>query len=303
MVSNNVVRLLAKPTRAAEYGATKATEMFRSVASSERTVLVQGAQSYRAFRKAFGELAEDEARRAYLDMIDRAITARASDTSGWASLYEAADFMREHEEFWTELGFATFEDYWRDRAGRYFSSLHELEAAYNYAVVACPELFNVDWNEATQQAQAVARIRQVPAAMPHGIKRTHGGHYLTEEDASARVIEGGDWVDRGGESFEYRVSRIKRDRPDVFNQMVAGAFFKKTQTGVVTIDLKAAEAAAGTRKPKVRPQKELSGRARMLASTVKNQLRNNTSQNVFIDGLLNLPWVVNALKARGWKKD
>src|SRR5262245_42975084 len=126
-------------------GATKAAPMFREVVVPAKAVIVQGARSYRAFRKAFSGIAEDEARRAYLDTIDRAITAKAADMSSWASLYEAADFMREHEEFWKALGFKTFEAYWRDRAGGYFASWRHLETAYNYAVIACPELFKVDW--------------------------------------------------------------------------------------------------------------------------------------------------------------
>jgi hypothetical protein len=73
------------------------------------------------FRKAYGELIEDDAKRAYLDAIDRTITANVSYTSDWASLYEAADFLREHDEFWKELGFESFEDYWRDRAGNYLA--------------------------------------------------------------------------------------------------------------------------------------------------------------------------------------
>lgn len=304
MSQKSVVRLDIKPGRMAASGDAAAFPIFEQISAPAKSVYVQGARSFREFRRAFDALVEEEARRAFLDTVDRAITTRASDTSSWASLYEAADFLREREEFWKELGFSSFESYWRNRVGEYFSNWHELESAYNYAVIACPELFNVDWNEASQRSQQVARIRQIAPAASHGGVRTHSGQYRTVEDAAARVIEGGDWVHKGGESFEYRVSKIKRDRPDIFDDMVAGKFFKKTQTGVVTIDLKAAEAAAGTNEPRKRPKKEMLGRARQLVSSVKNQLRQAPeSQRVFLDELLNLPWVVKALKARGWRKD
>ena len=307
----NSVHIQVKPGRVDASGAAKASPMFREVTTPAKAVIVQGARSYSEFRKAFNAIAEKDARRAYLDQIDRAIAAKASDTSSWASLYEAADFLREHDEFWKELGFATFEDYWRDRAGEHFDNWRELEEAYNYGVVACPPLFKISWKEARQQAQQVARIRQI-AAMSMGmngsnqhVKRTHNGHYPTEDDARARVWEGGEWVDHGGNSFEYRVSKIKRDRPDVFDRMVAGDFFKSTQSGVVMIDLKAAEEAAGRNDPKPpRPKREMLGRARQLVSAAKNQLRGAPeSQRVFIDELLNLPWFVRALKARGWRRD
>ena len=53
-------------------GASKASAMFREVASPAKAVIVQGARSYRAFRKAYSEIAEDEARSAYLKHHPRA---------------------------------------------------------------------------------------------------------------------------------------------------------------------------------------------------------------------------------------
>jgi hypothetical protein len=301
------IRLHVEPGRIDGAGVVAAAPLSRQVARRETAVIVKGAQTYREFRKTFGELAEEGARRAYLDTIDRAITAKTSDTSGWASLYEAADFIREHEGFWKELGFATFDAYWRDRVGDYFSDWRALEAAYNYAVLACPELFNVSFEEASQKAQLTNRLRQIEPLAELGanqhVKRTHTGHYPTEADAVNRVVQAAQWENLGSNSIQYRVAKIRRDKPEIYGQMLDGKFFKKTQTGVVMIDLKAAEAAAGMNEPKARPKKELMSRAKQLVTSVKNQLKeNNTSQRVFIDELLNIPWVIKALKARGWER-
>jgi hypothetical protein len=305
--NKNFVRLHVEPGRIDGAGVVAAAPLSRQVARRETAVIVNGAQTYREFRKAFGELAEDGARRAYLDTIDRAITAKTSDTSSWASLYEAADFIREHEEFWKELGFSSFDDYWRDRVGEYFSDWRELEMAYNYAVLACPELFAIDWNEASQMAQHLNHLRQIEPLAEHGsnqhVKRTHTGHYLSEDDAARRVAQAAAWENLGSTSLEYRVGKIRRERPDVYDRMLKREFFKKTHAGKVMIDLKGAEAAARLDKPRVRPKKEQLSRGKQLATGVKNQLKeSNTSQRVFIDELLNIPWVIKALKARGWER-
>lgn len=217
----------------------------------------------------YGRLETDEERRAFFDEFLK--VQRAGFGSAWVAIYQTVDLMRQNDWYWKSAGFDSFDAFWREQGEALFGQWAELEATYQYAHLAAPHLFEVDYDEAKALAQQLARFREVPAANPHGVrdpggkrgpKKLDGLHAPCNPVNPAEFIpelNGPEWRDgfnRGrlaskeaaGDSIK-RFARLRRDAPDVADRFLAGEFVQRFKNGKPPVpDLKAAEVAAGIRK-------------------------------------------------------
>ena len=195
--------------------------------------------------------------------------------TAWVSLYETLDLIRTTEWYWKDQGFESFESWWVANGTPLFGQWAELEATYNYAKLAAPHLFDVEYEEAKALAQQLAQYRDTPAAMSKGGNNPRGRNQHSEDESvhtrsttpspeSAVAIE--DYVldvrdpqfkdgfrkgvnsqKNGQEDVFRRFARLRRDNPDVAGQFLDGQFIRRFKNGKVEPDLKAAEVAAGLR--------------------------------------------------------
>lgn len=214
----------------------------------------------------YGRLETDEERKAFFDEFLK--VQRAGFGSAWVAIYQTVDLMRQNDWYWKSGGFDSFDAFWREQGEALFGRWAELEATYQYAHLAAPQLFEVSYDEAKAIAQELAQFRAVPAAMENGGKRPGAGRKnQTDERPTDSPIEPNhyvkemnspDWNDgfqqgqlakaAGGNSRFARFARLRRDSPDVADRFLAGEFVKRFKNGTVQPDLVAAEVAAGIRK-------------------------------------------------------
>lgn len=244
-------------------------------------------------RDRFASLENDEQREGFLDTI----TAKLDSNWGtWAKFYEAVAIIRDQSSYWKGKGFDSFESFWRTKAGPAFQSFKELESIYNFAKTACPELFGIDFDGAKQLLRKLEKLSAVPALGHHGGngRRIKKRLYSGTEEAHAAVSEAMKWHNAGGTSLEYRLAKIKRDRPDIAARILAGEYFKTLGTGQIGIDMAAAEREAygePTRKSQPKPSGVGSNVAKMIRSAAKSQ----AARQQVIDELRAIPWLVDAL--------
>lgn len=86
-----------------------------------------------------------------------------------------------------------------------------------------------------ERAKRRAKLKVVETAKPLGAIGDHGGDRKSDQDSK---IENGNLIS-GGNNSAYRVSRLKRDRPELAERIMAGEFKSVSE----------AERAAGLRKP------------------------------------------------------
>lgn len=281
--------------------ATSKLDRSAGVEDAHRAVPLIVMRANRNIRDALDNItkAEPERRQGALDELVRLLER---DPMRWAEVYEVADYLREQEDYWRAEGYEAFEDFWRHKASTAFASLKELEEAYNYAALACPDLFNMDWLEAKTEAGQIAKLRSVRPAQPNGVNVQHAksrSGELQESEALAKVQAGGRYVSKGTNTFERRVAKIKRDRPDIYADMEAGRYFRKTGSGAVTIDLIAAERDAYGDRPKKKSAKQLEDAAsrnvRRAIEHIRKVSKSSTARGMLIEELKATPWIVKAL--------
>ena len=226
----------------------------------------------------YGRLETDAERKAFFDEFLK--VQRAGFGSAWVAIYQTVDLMRQNDWYWQSAGFDSFDAFWREQGEALFGQWAELENLYHYAKQAAPELFELELKDAKAQAQIDllrANLSLIQPAAAHGGKRAGAGRpsenqvdrdklelnprqqaalsLLGPATEDARYQKG--WADgrndksRGGTSLRYRFERLRRDRPDIADRLLAGEakFFPIDKHGQVRIDMVAAEVEAELRKP------------------------------------------------------
>lgn len=215
----------------------------------------------------YGRLETEAERKAFFDEFLK--VQRAGFSSAWVAIYQTVDLMRQNDWYWQSAGFDSFDVFWQDQGQALFGQWAELEATYQYAHMAAPQLFEVDYDEAKAIAQQLARFRGVPAAASAdpAERGKLGGRPKKPADDCTQVIEPAHYVKEmnspeflegfqqgqrakadGGNGRYSRFARLRRDAPDVADRFLAGEFIKRCKNGTVLPDLVAAEVAAGIRK-------------------------------------------------------
>jgi hypothetical protein len=261
-------------------------------------------------RNRFASLENDEQRQGFLDSI----TAKLDSNWGnWAKFYEAISIIREQKEYWQAKGYDTFENFWRATAGPAFQSFKELEDIYNFAKTACPELFNIDFEGAKQLRKEMDELSAIPPLGLHGGERIKKRLYSETEEAHAAVRQAMTWHNAGGNSLEYRLAKIKRDRPDIAARILAGEFFKTLGTGQIGIDMAAAEYEAYgemVRKPKSKKPEPVkakvvdvsTGASDEVVRMIRSVAKSKTGREKVIAELREIGWLVEGLAENIKKK-
>lgn len=167
---------------------------------------------------------------------------RMSDISGtqWAKYYEAIAFLKENDWFWKTDGHADFDTFWQSHTGDGFKAWAELESMYNFAKIACPELFTITKSEAQELYRELEKLRTLPPSAPVGRPRKV---FATENEAKQRILEVAT-TRISGQSLEKRFARLRRDAPEIAARFLQGEFLRKTTAGLLYIDMASAERIA-----------------------------------------------------------
>lgn len=215
----------------------------------------------------YGELETDKERKGFFDEFLK--RQRSGFSEAWMCIYQTVDLIRENDWYWKDAGFDSFEAFWQEQGQALFGKWAELEATYQYAHMAAPQLFEVNYDEAKALAQQLARFRTVAPAMTKADAGRIGGK--SSKACASRAsnpvnpsdfipeMNSAEWRDgfeRGrnsskdaaGDSIK-RFARLRRDHSEIADQFLAGEFVKRFKNGKPPVpDLKAAEVAAGIRK-------------------------------------------------------
>jgi|GEM_PF-4334564 len=219
----------------------------------------------------YGELETDKERKAFFDEFLK--RQRNGFGEAWMCIYQTVDLIRENDWYWKEAGFDSFESFWQTQGQALFGKWAELEATYQYAHMAAPQLFEVNYDEAKALAQQLARFRTVAPAMTTKEQRKEAADRRwamrgLAQAAASNPVNPSDFIpemnspewrdgfergrnaskDAAGDSIK-RFARLRRDHAEVADQFLAGEFVKRFKNGKPPVpDLKAAEVAAGIRK-------------------------------------------------------
>ena len=241
-------------------------------------------------RRRFHSLENDSQRSGFLDAI---VSKRGRNLGDWARFYEAVEIVREQDDYWKGKGYKTFENFWHDTAGPSFRSFKELEDVYNFAKTACPELFNIDFNGARQlrkRLKALSNTRSGQMATAGSSKKRL---YADTSEAHAALREAMQWHNAGGTSLEYRLAKLKRDRPDIAARVIAGEYFKYLRTGQIGIDMAAAERAAyGEKSRRLNRPVNVGERVYRI---IRESARSSSMRAEILEGLAKIGWVVDGL--------
>lgn len=214
----------------------------------------------------YGSLETDKERKGFFDEFLK--RQRSGFSEAWMCIYQTVDLIRENDWYWKQAGFDSFEAFWQTQGEALFGKWAELESTYQYAHMAAPQLFEVNYDEAKALAQQLAPFRVLPAAKNKGGQRGNTNaknesddhpirfpvdpsHYVTElnsPDWQEGFAEGIRAKAAGGTGRVARFQRLRRDHAEVADQFLAGQFVKRFKDGTVKPDLVAAEVAAGIRK-------------------------------------------------------
>jgi hypothetical protein len=259
-------------------------------------------------RRQFASLKNEDQRHAYLDALMGRLDA---SVISWTTFYEAVSIIRDHRPYWRKQGYSNFAEFWQLRAGPTFEAWRELEDIYAFAKLACPQLFELD----TQRARRLSdRLNTLSA--PTSRKRLHvqGSKRVFETPAAATeaIRNALNWTMVGNRSFEYRLYRLKRDRPAIAASLLSGEFTVRLDSGKYSIDLIRAERlvygddyrlhGGNAGKPKNGPGKRMQSHA----SDAKKVLReldhvadvakhSPDIQQQIVRRLQKLPWLVEAI--------
>lgn len=158
----------------------------------------------------------------------------------WANYYRAIDFVKKNDWFWKELGFDSFDAYWKDQTGEAFQAWSELEGMYNFAKIACPKMFTMTREEAFLLYGELARLRTVAPMPAHGTNR-HTKIFDTKDEAILRIAQASSYRQVSSGSLERRYARIRRDKPEIAAKILQGEYLKETESGKISIDMAKAE--------------------------------------------------------------
>jgi hypothetical protein len=244
-------------------------------------------------RNRFLALENAEQRHGFLDAI---IAKLGSNLGDWATFYEAVEIVHEQKQYWHSKGFGSFEAFWHSIAGPSFRSFKDLEDVYNFAKTACPELFGIDFAGAKLLRERLAALQKIPALHAHGGGRIKKRLYAGRDEAHQAVAQAMTWHNAGGTSLEYRLAKIKRDRPDIAARVLAGEFFKQLGTGQIGIDMASAEREAfGT--STTRPRKPPPKASEQVAAIIRSAAKSSVSREDFIAELSKIPWLAQGIAA------
>ena len=253
----------------------------------------------------YGSLETDKERKAFFDEFLK--RQRNGFSEAWMCIYQTVDLIRENEWYWKDAGFDSFEAFWQTQGEALFGRWAELESTYQYAHMAAPGLFEVNYDEAKAISQRLASYRNLTPAMTADQIRVAGGKARAQQkrdhesanpavDPRLYVAElASDDYNAGynaapkngnGEDRRTRFRRIMRDSPDVADRFLAGEFIRRYKNGrPPEEDLVAAEVAAGIRKKgeKVQRRNGLAYAMKLIGTFNTKQL---TELQTFINQLL-----------------
>ena len=253
----------------------------------------------------YGELETDKERKAFFDEFLK--RQRNGFGEAWMCIYQTVDLIRENDWYWKEAGFNSFEAFWQTQGQALFGKWAELESTYQYAHMAAPGLFDVNYDEALAISQRLASYRTLTPTGSVGAQKgaKHWKHKTRDHenndsepavDSRLYVAElaSDDFNDGynaapkngNGEDRRTRFRRIMRDSPDVADRFLAGEFIRRYKNGrSPEEDLVAAEVAAGIRKEgeKVQRRNGLAYAMKLIGTFNTKQL---TELQVFINQLM-----------------
>ena len=254
----------------------------------------------------YGELETDKERKAFFDEFLK--RQRNGFGEAWMCIYQTVDLIRENDWYWKEAGFDSFEAFWQTQGQALFGKWAELESTYQYAHMAAPGLFDVDYDEALAISQRLASYRTLTPTQANGGKRDGAGSPSSNQsrdhetdlepavDSRLYVAElaSDDFNDGynaapkngNGEDRRTRFRRIMRDSPDVADRFLAGEFIRRYKNGrSPEEDLVAAEVAAGIRKEGEKVQRR-NGLAYAMKLAGKFDTKQLSELQTFINQLL-----------------
>jgi hypothetical protein len=249
-------------------------------------------------RTRFLSLENETQRVSFLDGI---VAKLDGNLGNWARFYEAVEIVREHRPYWKNKGYGSFDEFWHAVAGPCFRSFKELEDMYSFAKTACPELFHLDFDAARKWAQQISALRSIPPLTAHGGVRIKKRHYANRSEAHAAVVQASKWYNAGGNSLEYRLARLKRDRPDIAAGVLSGRYFKMLGTGRIGIDMVEAESDAYGARPAKKRKADRRGAvsgaasASKVASAIRSLAQSSTARHHVVTELSTIRWLVDAL--------
>ena len=252
----------------------------------------------------YGELETDKERKAFFDEFLK--RQRNGFGEAWMCIYQTVDLIRENDWYWKEAGFDSFEAFWQNQGQALFGKWAELESTYQYAHMAAPQLFEVNYDEAKALALELAQFRTVPAALSQREQRSRTGSWKRTDDRPpvdspvepshyVKEMNSPEWNDGfqqgqrakadGGNSRFARFARLRRDNPEIADKFLAGEFVKRFKNGTVQPDMVAAEVAAGIRKEgETAPKPDPLGYCQKLAS--KFDTKQLTELQTFVNQLM-----------------
>jgi hypothetical protein len=252
----------------------------------------------------YGRLETEEERKAFFDEFLK--VQRAGFSSAWVAIYQTVDLIRQNDWYWKSAGFESFEAFWQEQGEALFGRWAELEATYQYAHLAAPHLFEVQYEEAKALAQQLAPFRNIPAAMSMEEQRSKAGSWQRKRNHALVAspinpsdylpeLNSADWRDgfqqgqranksKGEDRFR-RFARLRRDSPEIADRFLAGEFVKRFKNGTVQADMVAAEVTAGIRQ-EGQPARQRDGLAYACKLVSKFTREDLESLRSYIDNIL-----------------
>lgn len=247
-------------------------------------------------RRRFLSLENAHQRSGFLDAIVAKLGGNLGD---WARFYEAVEIVREQDDYWKSKGYASFEEFWHAVAGPSFRSFKELEDVYNFAKTACPELFHIDFDGAKQLRKRLSALIGRSGNGTIAGARSKKRLYEDASEAHAALSDAMKWHNAGGTSLEYRLAKLRRDRPDIAARILAGEYFKYLRTGQIGIDMAAAERDAYG--DKFRRRRRALPVGERVCRLIRESARSSSTREDILSALSKIGWLVNGLSTKSRK--
>ena len=228
-----------------QYGEAEATRL-GSLPTGNLSIWINGNE---IIDETFGRLTTDEERKAFFDEFLR--VQRRDFGSAWCAIYQTIDLIRQNDWYWSDLGYKNFEDFWKNEGEVLFGQWAELESVYQYAHLAAPELFKIDFDKARILVSSLKGFikedtpKKDPSQEKQIVKTSEYIPELNSQEWQAGFSQGKNTLSK--DKFK-RFGRLRRFNPQVANEFLAGKFLKTLKNGKIKPDLISAEIAAGIRK-------------------------------------------------------
>lgn len=186
----------------------------------------------------FDRLNTEDARAAFADSFLRSTANNLNDT--WVMIYELGRIIRDRKLYADPMHvgrtygrtFTSFEEYWVGRMGKPFETWAELESVHHFAESAAPDLFKRSLVEARTAHQAAIAVRaqelaeKEPVAAKIGGKRDGAGRPKNGAVNDEKIQVSNEHLNAKlpGHSSERLVRRMKRDAPEIANDLAAGKY-------------------------------------------------------------------------------